>query len=642
MPHLVVLSNFSQYEAFLKKGCDLAKFRVFCDNTRFYNSLEQKGIPYEALDEFEIQDRWKKINEWGCQAACGWIRSSRGGGFFKGIDFPSVVYHLFSRVLIQMLKNFSYAKLLMERCRPSTIVVFETALRPSFPDFYGNRFLNHFIERQAMKKGMLVEKISVIGEKAPEYVPNYFSKITRLIRWSRSRSKRMMEKSYGTWVKPNLGGAFLAYGSLKHLGPVIQALKKKGGKVVLYEPEFHQSQREFARREGIPYLISACFPNRSFVSPQQWIQEAHAAILQSLDEAIQRGNFVFEEEDFGPFVKEEIFATLKDWLAPLASRFNDCENVLGAKKILGVLVDDDFGHKGGFWAAFCRMKGIPVYCVSHANLAVDFCVPPKSRGFNQSTTFVHSEFEKKFYEARGWEGSQIVVTGAPRYDRLFGWSHPSTKKRSKGPFKLLLCATSLWPHSPNQRGYLGSNIATYSGVQMPASRAILETVKNYPLQLMIKPHSLEPVPLWERLVKEMKMQNQVVITRASDDIFKLYQECDAMILSYWSTALIETALLRLPTIFVDLCGLYGDSLNDFASQGFCQLVRSQEALERTLRELCLKKQPPMQLELSEEVREYYLGKREGNAASRVAETILDGKNEQEKRNSRSNRPLLPR
>ena len=106
---LVVLSNKSQYDRFLREGYDPKDFLVLCDNEPFYSFLDTQSIPYEGIDEFLIRDKWKEINQWGWSKAAGLICRMRTHGYFKEIDLPSVIFLWFSVLLILLSKNYFYA-----------------------------------------------------------------------------------------------------------------------------------------------------------------------------------------------------------------------------------------------------------------------------------------------------------------------------------------------------------------------------------------------------------------------------------------------------------------------------------------------------------------------------------------------------
>src|SRR5438309_1451920 len=110
MTSLVVLSNREQYEKFIERGFRPGDFTVFCDNERFYDFLDQKGVVYQKLEEGEIRAFWSAINRWGFGKASGWIGLARKHGFFKDIDYASVIYAFFSISLGLMLKNYHFAR----------------------------------------------------------------------------------------------------------------------------------------------------------------------------------------------------------------------------------------------------------------------------------------------------------------------------------------------------------------------------------------------------------------------------------------------------------------------------------------------------------------------------------------------------
>lgn len=346
-------------------------------------------------------------------------------------------------------------------------------------------------------------------------------------------------------------------------------------------------------------------------------------IFKSLTDSVSQNLFQFDHYDFTQFVKENIFGVMQGHLHSVANQLNCYYSVVKSCRPSAFLLNEDFATRGGFLAAFLDKRGISTFCISHANLVVDFSVPAENCVFDQSTTFVNSAYEKSMWEARGWNGRNIVVTGTPRYDRLIKISEDKQKllKLSQLPLKFLYCATGLWLHSPNQRGYLGCHIVAYRQTQLARIRATLSAIRGLPVELIIKPHSDVAVPLWKDFVACEKPKARVRVTKHSQDIFQLYTECDAMLVPYWSTAIIETAMIGLPTIFLDIGLPHSPALYRFAEHGFCKVVQNEVDLRKEIESLLSLKNSKKPAGIRETVTEYYLGKKDTNNSSRVTDYI---------------------
>lgn len=618
---LVILSSELQYRALKKTDVNRARLSIICDNPRFFESLQKKNVPFTSMTEFDVRDQWESINVWGCEQALRWIALCRQKGFFKKMDLPAYFYHSFSRILIQMLKNYHFAKKALEDYRPSEVLTFEGIARQSFPGFSGNYYFNYFLKELAQEKNIVVRSIDVVGEKTGEYLPNFYPKYKQLLKVCKKRVKQWVHAFYGFLIRPSKETELLAYGSVRHLGPVLKQLATEKRKLGLYDPEFYLERFLFGLKNKIPYWIPACFPETAKNDREKWLRENKNALLACLKEVALHRLFDYDSRDFSPFVEEQIFADAGRHFRTLSDLFQNHENIFAACSLKAVLVDEDFSPRGGFLAHFAQAKGVQSFCISHANLPLDFSVSRELQVFGPSLTFVNSEYEKDMYLLRGWDPQKFIVTGLPRYDPLLQTNRSGKRQDPTRPFKLLYCATGLWPHSPNQRGYLGCSFMCYAQTQEPAIRTILKAISDFPIELVIKPHSYEAVPVWQQFIQKAQPKNKVTVTQQSYDIFKLYQKCDAMILSYWSTALIETALCGLPTLFVDLNRQHGPTLYDFASRGFCRVVQTEEALRNEIKHLYLLRDRYHQPTTSERELTYYLGGREKGSAARVSEGI---------------------
>jgi len=94
---VVVLSNASQYTAFIREGYKAKDFIIFCDNQRFAPILKNQGIQYQLLEEPLIQKEWPAINAWGSECASQWIKRSNEKKLFLTYDFPSILFFITSK-----------------------------------------------------------------------------------------------------------------------------------------------------------------------------------------------------------------------------------------------------------------------------------------------------------------------------------------------------------------------------------------------------------------------------------------------------------------------------------------------------------------------------------------------------------------
>lgn len=620
---LIILSTIAQYQAFTDSSFNTGDFTAFVDNARLHEFLNANQFPYEILDEFLIADRWSVLNVWGCSQAADWIELCRKKNVFKDVDLASVLFLNLSKMLIQAVKNYSYAKLLLEKCRPSCVVVFDDVPNSNYPEFSGNFYLNYFLKELSAKDNIEVQKLTLGGKEIrDEYLKDFSPWHKKIIQKFLVNAKQAFNLIYGYLIKPR-PITLLATGSLTHLGSTLVQLVKKGANIALYDFEYHWHQHRFALTHQISYWIPYCFSNKQTTESLQWVEERLQELFSSLDESKAQNLFQFDQFDFCEFVRENIFAMMKPHFQRLANKLGHYKCLVQLCSPSAVLLNDDFSTQNSFLAAYLKTNQVKTFCISHANLVVDFAVSKEHQAFGQSTTFVNSDYEKTMWQARGWKGKNIVVTGTPRYDRLMRM-HSDRKKSVNGTdrrIKLLYCASGLWLHSPNQRGYLGSHVVLYGQNQIPRIRATLNIVRDLPVKLIIKPHSDAAVPMWKNFVSHEKSRDKIQVTEHSEDIFALYGKCDAMVVPYWSTAMIETAMIGLPTIFLDMNQPHSPSLYQFAEQSFCRIVHNETELKTEIESLLHSKNTTTFDSISRTMDEYFLGKRDASSSLRVANYI---------------------
>lgn len=608
----VTLSNRAQFAAFQKADLDASSVRIYCDDEHFFAELKRKSVGCQLLSEFQLTPLWKDINAWGCQTACRWISSSKNGGFFKTIDFASVFYLFFSHLLVQGLKNLHFARAVVESPDVQSVVVFESSVRKAFPEFSGNVFLNYFLKQLAEANGKSTIVLRSLDSAKSEVVP---------VRSARP-IKTFIEKLYTLFSRPKLQRALWVFGSLMHLKSLLPELKRQKVPFFYYSRELDFGQLVFSICRGIPYYTRNSFSKAKTTSSEAFIREKIVEIQASLDNAAQQGLFIYHAIDLSDFVLTQIFGMLNETLGYFVPRLHDYEAVLARIPVTGLLTDEDYALRGGFLAAYLQSRKIQTYCVSHANTAVDFNIPSQYRVFGNSTTFVQSAYERDNYLARGWRPEKFMITGSPRYDRL------SKATQSRGSalgrkLRLLYCTNSsvTEKHCPDNYGYLGHAIYSTESVTRPAADAIFEAVKGLPVELWLKPHNLEKIAEWENYVASMGAVHQTRFLRKQTSILSYFGDCDVMILSYWSSALIEAALAQIPVLFVDTNNLERPSVAVFASKGFCRIVKNASQLQAELKSLCFAGSDHAPKNANDV--EYYLGKRDGHAAARIAFFLAD-------------------
>ena len=620
MAKLVVLSTPLQYDRFLQEGFDLKEFDVWCDDERYYDFFENEKVPFRKLEEDLIAEHWERINTWSCETAAKWVTFCRNNEIFNEIDWAMVICIIHGYLLAPILKFYHLSKFLIEQGKYHHVILFSEHGKKDYPQFLGNDYLNYFLELQCKTFAISTTKID-LGQECdkrnwqPE-TRSYF-RATGL-----PPIKKIINKVYAFFAKPQKSFDVLAFGSLRHLSSTILELNKKGVKVALYDFEFHMDQFLFSLKEHIPYLLPESFPNRIYIGANQYAKQIGEQFDKAFTLCVNSDLYVYDGVDFKEFIQNYLFESMQTYFLRSAEKINHYKNITSVTHIKSVLVDDDFSVKGGIFAGYFTTNKIPVFCVSHANFAVNTNVSEQNCNFYQSYTFVNSEFEKANYIRRGWEPNHLVVTGTPRYDRLVSVAGAQRHRPNNGTCKILFCGTGLWSFSPDVYSYIGHQRECFGEVQIPVLQAVFSAIKGLPFELVIKPHSFEMLPLWKKLIKQSSVRNQIILKKHSDDIFELLSECDAMVLAYWSTTIIESAIAKKLTIFADFRRIKSQLLYEYSNKGFCYIVNSPNSLIQALQKVCDSEHSFFSKPLTEELKGYYLGQGDAKASERVSDFII--------------------
>lgn len=609
-----VLSNNTQLSGFFRAGYRLSEYQWFCDNPCFFDHLTSAGIPYKPLDEFLIVDEWNEINAWSCGVAAEFTKAARGGGFFREADVPSCLYLFFAYILVSALKNFCFASKIMATPGLKQCVVFQGASRAAFPACSGNQFLNYFLRYFCSERNIELRDVVIAPVDAPKTFPPH----ARPLRMVNFVKKILCALTQGKNIVPR--GAICVYGSLHHLKSVVLELINLKQKLFVFNHEFNFDQSAFCRNHGIAYVVRSRESCGESPTDDE-VESCYTELCVAVKNAGRKGLFRFRGHDLTRFILDEIISTTRPFLRKVL-RDISWQQAVDREFAPGALVtDEDYALRGASVAAYMKACGRPVFCISHANMAVDFSVRPEQKVFGQGITLVQSEFEKEMWEARGWDPQKLKVTGTPRYDRLF---RIRRERRSGKRLRLLFCANS-YPdqvQTPDTAGFLGVHVYSFKQIVLPAAMMLFEAVRGLPIDLVIKPHNAYAADRWRTLIKEANLNGRVVLVSRPGSIWKQFASADVMALSYWSTTIIEAALYEMPVLFLNPLNLKSRAISEYCKQGFMTNVTSQGELCLELEKFRSRKDRHEALAQRSSHSEYYLGCRNGKASVRVAGEIL--------------------
>ena len=573
---LAVLSDHGQYRTLSDHFPGLTGIKVLCDNPAFYAFLSDKGIKFEPLGEENIKDSWRDLNTWACEKALLWKRLIENRSFFGGIELDKALYVHFSFYLASFLKNYLYADIIYEKYDPSEIVVFDDIHCPEFPFFNGNYFLNLFLKDLGRRYGLrTISMRSGTGEGPGEAVS------------VKERTRAFIQDVYAK-VMParKKKKAFIAYGEIRHLAPVMMELKNRGQEIIFYDFDFRPEQFKFCLKWDLRYFV-----------PQNFLRDDpgdekgkfdYTKDFMEITGLLRSGQwFKYRGVDLSGFLCDELSARTAQYFKEASLWARIYSRIMDIYDIEGLIASEDFGPRGGFMAAFFKSRGIGTFCVSHGYCPVKFALRDPDRIFFLSETFVHSEYERSLYSSKGWDKSHVHVTGVPRNDRLVEYKNGKSKRdrTRRRKMKIMFCANPLLEFNPAHPTYIGDSQFVWGYHMRIYLKDIIEAIEGYDIELIVRPHSwhIDDRKLWVDFIKHNKRRNKVSLVSAELDFFKLLAQCDAMIVGYWSTAVMEGIIFGIPTIVLDYTGL--EDKHPFAKEGMCSVSRDPRQLRDIVKEL---------------------------------------------------------
>lgn len=618
MKHLAVLSNHAQWRIFRKKYA-LADSNIFCDSSPFGFFLKKEGLSFCLLNEFFLKSKWNTINAWGAAKAAEWGKIY-AEAYPERINWAAVIFLHFSYLLVQLVKNYEYAKHLILTEKHSGVLIFETNRSKNYPAFSGNFYLNFFLEDLAKQHAISIEKVLIDTPSKKNSAGSFQARFKGHLKYL---ARSVLNGTCKPSLRPYEAIDVLAYGALAHLQPVIESLVAAKRKIAIYDFEFHRDQFLLARRLKVPYLIPACFVQSNLVDFEKSSRECIDSMTAIFEKPDKGRYWFYDGYDFSPVIRSHVFPRMQSYFERCLKEKDLYDRLFSNGRIKSLLVDEDFGLKCTFMTSYASQKRIPVHCVSHANFAVDFAVPVEKRFFAKGWTYTHSQFEKDMYAARGWNPAVIIPAGMPRFDEYAKISAKKHHLKTKYPFHLLYCAGVLWDHTPDVLGYLGSHICGLRETQEPAFLDVLCAIRDLPVSLFVKTHNYEDEASWKKLLKKQKSSENVHFVKHSTDLAGLLRESNAMVVSYWSTTIIQAALLDKIVFYYEPRPTNSPCVLKYEKAGFCKIVYTPEQLRKEIERYVQSPQWCTGISsASSDEKKYYLGLNDGRGAQRVADYVM--------------------
>src|SRR3989338_1948904 len=610
---LAVISSRGQYQLLTDAIPNIKEAQVLCDNPALYDFLKENKIQFDIIDEEVLRKDWASINTWACEKALLWAGAIGDRRLLNNIEFDKALSVRFSYYLTSFLKNYLFSIYIFDKYKPHEVVIFDNAAFPHFPDCNVNYFLNLFLNDFAKNHNI---ETNHIGNSAFSVEKEKTS--------AKECMRALLQKFYSKSVviKKNKK-IFIAYGELRHLEQVLKKLKREGANIVLYNDEFRLNQLRFCIKEKIQYLTADSFFKKSKdVNNSFDYRNVFIALIKLL---CSNKWFVYNGIDLSSYLEKLILTDIGSYISSISGWTDIYCKMAGSLDICGIIIDQDETADKSFMAAFFKSRKTPVFCISHGYGAVKFAMPSSNRCFDLSHTFLHSDYERALFTARGWSEKNIRVTGIPRYDRLIKLRDAKDRQKSIKPKKMtiLYCGSTILDYTPDVGTYIGVAQYEFGRSMRNNLKYLIRAIEEHPIRLVIKPHYItDEAPLAD-FISRHRGKSDVIVTKASADFFKLLTDCQAVFMGHWSTAIMEGIIARIPTFVLNYIGIE-DSF-PFAQHGLCTISHDPTELKNIIEDLYTtfnsgrnSKYAPM----DEGNKTFYTGLNDGLNTDRVADCIM--------------------
>lgn len=269
-----------------------------------------------------------------------------------------------------------------------------------------------------------------------------------------------------------------------------------------------------------------------------------------------------------------------------------------------VVVGNDRWWTGQMWVRLARARGAATVCVQDgAEGGV-----PNWWWMTADVMATSGERQRRQLVAHGTPPERAVVTGQPRYDRLYAPGAAERTVDARRRLSLDAEAThALFALQPRHDEWY--------------QRAVIGAVLAHPgLHLVVRPHPAGP-PVDYAALTPAGAEGRVRVERAAS-IYDLLDACDLLVTQY-STTVIEAAILGLPVISADFSGAH--EITGFVSSGLARLARTPAEVQALVGEIAARGRrgtAGAAVPAPGAVREFN-GPADGRAAERVAALVRD-------------------
>lgn len=562
----------------------------FCTNKRTLDACVERSLDALLLDESVVREEYRGINTWALRMTFAFIEKFRSDR--KKYVFAESSFMTIEAFFAQVLKDLLVLQKWVSQKKITRLAVFEK------PQSLLAALCRHAASHLSVPVDMLPAVDSPVpAVPARERFKTFFYALAGAVMTAFSKTALITRRR-----------VILVSGALNHLGGVVRRIREAGYSVVFCENEFNLEKFRFCLKHGVFFIVlpkaygvfNPLEPAKRYFSDEETLYKgvSYAALLEGVFHEIAasgRLRFAFDYEALERF-----------W---------------SSRRFEAVLLDEEWAMRR-MLSLFAKSSGTRCVVVSHGipGMNLDATADSIMGKYECSTTVANSEFERVEFEGICYPPSRVVVSGVPRYDRIFQLKQRGKKTASK---TVLYCGASMRPFDfEDMLPYLALGNFLYDSTEVYTKDILDVFSQRADVLLQIKPHySQESV--WEACIhKHLRAPVRYELLSHRDDTFRLVAEAD-LILTVESTVILEAILLDKPVVLLNYPK--DELIVPYGKHGLVEEVHDKEALKKAVNK-CLD-DADYRKELDDKRRrvfQHYSGPFDGRNTERAAALVMSG------------------
>jgi hypothetical protein len=579
--------------------------------------LDKRQISYRIPEDYTTNKTYKDLDKKALSFARTWHSFDANVEelvSYNDINLGKLVEWEFTYFIAGVMKYVEMINCIIEKEQPDKILVVDD-----------NPEVNSVVEAEeenlAIKTAIVIGKqkripVSIINAPSSVHQPSKSLKfkVFHLLIPILVKTLNILHKLKSNKKNTKRNTILMAIG-WGHIDSVVKELKKNAAnEVIMFGKEYNVSEGSIKEK-----VIHKCLKGYKIK-----MSDNAGELKQKWNELDNNQEFkesmVYLDIPIWSLVKERLEYLFLKRFPELTKDIEIFKYMLDKEDIDMIIVAQDVVEFEKTLVTVGNQKGVPSLVVQHGVTGHSVGFVPLS-----ATKFAAwGEISKNMLIEWGALQDKIVITGAPRYDKIsrknsFNKENIYSQLGLDSNKELIVFATQI---AGGKIGYANLHLSHKEGKDLLC--AMMNLMKKYPdKQLVIKLRAAEEEEITKKIVNESKLDN-IKIT-INTNIYELVEACDLLI-TPWSTVGLEAMIMDKPVITMDLTGRvvpHHVSKRLYAKSGAAIAIYNEEDLIPAIKDALYNGEVRKNLAEARKKFVYeYAYKQDGPASKRVADLII--------------------